>query len=365
MAGDSVIALHASTLSVERVSCSQLLSRSVELVRHFGYEEVGIKRDSDAARGMSIEAKASGGGVKRMRLGGVTASLQSIGATGMVKPEARDAIACAMLRLGLLHGRDALVDGPSRAPLVIVRTPEYFKDEQKHIPLLINDYKYGGYNFRRATEMLNNSVPLHGTARCTCLGMQQEERFRLVRLERIENWAAFKRFKRYEAEVADFMDRNGIVSQETPATHEWLRRLGDKNELSRQANTVYLLHGTGCRNVDGIVRDGLKSSFSLGRDLLYGKGLYFTDKSCKAYQYCGLDGRILVCRVVLGNVELLPDASPGRVFPSHGFHSCFAKGGVTRRQGGQFPTQIHNEFVVFNEAACYPEFVLTVDFHTP
>jgi len=300
-----------------------------------------------------------GGGVRKMLRGGVIASLQSIGACGIVKPEAANSIARALRSNGLLEDEEYLCTSSIGPALVVVQLPSYFASPSPEIPLLINDYKRGGYNFRRAEEMLNDSVlwDTSVNARCTCC-LKRRERFEVAKLERIENKAIFERFKVHEARTADVISRSNKNLRQI-SNHDWLRRLADRNGLSHVSNTVYLLHGTRRSFLDSICRHGLKTTYALhGTDGMYGKGLYFTDSSCKAYQYAGLAGCILVCRVVLGRMEVLEEECGRRVFCTNGFDSCMAKSSYTRRRDA---SQVHNEYIVFQDDACYPEFVIDVD----
>jgi hypothetical protein len=59
---DIVILLHARTLALEEISCEGLLSRGAEIANHvLGYTPTGIVKGSQAASGMSVEAKSCGG----------------------------------------------------------------------------------------------------------------------------------------------------------------------------------------------------------------------------------------------------------------------------------------------------------------
>ncbi|CAK9053267.1 unnamed protein product [Durusdinium trenchii] len=355
---DAVIALHATALSLDRISCSQLMSRGVELAQHLGYKTGGIDKGSPAAQGMSIEAQASGGGVFGLKDGGVTASLQSIGASGYVKPEAKANLAAHMRRCGLISERDYLISVGDQQPLVVVDIPPYFSSPEPDLPMLVNDYRTGGYNQRKAEMMLAESRGenelLDGPCECS---FGRDEGLSVVQIQRIENKQAFERFKAYETATAERLQTSGISTR--PCVHEWLDRLADRNGLSRAANTVYLLHGTTADKVDNICRDGLQTRFSLEKPGLYGGGLYFTTSSCKAFQYTAGDGCIIICRVVLGEIELLDDVCINRLFPTDGFDSTHAKKGHTCKAPGEL--QVHDEYIVYHPAAVYPELVLRVN----
>ena len=350
--------LHAKALNVDRISCLQLMSRAPEIAHHLGYAPGGIQKGSRASMGMSREARAFGGGVPSMELGGVTASLQSIGASGTIKPEAKRAIAAALRKVGILADGDHVAAMQDRRQLVVVEVPRYFESREDELPLLV-DYKVGGFNHQRAEEMLQESRLWDTRDDCHCeCSLDADRTLQISRMQRIENMKVFEKFKLYEASVADDLRRRR-QNHASPVygMHPWLERLASKNGLSSVSNTVYLLHGTAARNLAEIRKEGLHSKFSLHGSQSYGQGLYFTVNSCKAFQYAGDGGCILVCRVVLGKVEVLPSECGARFFARPPAHSAKAQAGYTRRQNA---VQVHDEYIVFSGDAVYPEFVLHV-----
>lgn len=88
-------------------TCREMVARGPEICNSMGYTTYGIQKSSLAADGMSIEARANGGGVPKMRNGGITASLQSIGAAGYIKPEAAASIHDGLVRGGIKRGGDS------------------------------------------------------------------------------------------------------------------------------------------------------------------------------------------------------------------------------------------------------------------
>lgn len=363
---DEIVLMHARTLELTHISCDRLASRGVDLANHLGYEAGGIDKGSQAARAMSTEAKMCGGLLNSMELGGICASLQSIGAFGAIKPKACENIRRVLQELGKLRSNEYLVDNGSSdgRTLLVVQMPPYFSAATlQSPPLLQDDYRLGGYNYRMAEAMLNESIlPFckENPSRC-CLN--PSSKFEVIKFERLENVALFNRYKTYETSVARTMHRTGRgpTSGEVSPLHTlpiWLQKLSNKNGLASSAHTVYLLHGTKSCNVKHIVQDGLKTKFSLGHQhLTYGQGLYFTDNACKASQYTD-DGCMLICRVVLGRTEVLRKrCSPKRkLFPSIGHDSAMAKRNLTASPS-RYP-QLHNEYIIFDECACYPEFVV-------
>jgi len=185
-------------------------------------------------------------------------------------------------------------------------------------------------------------------------------------MQRIENLELFQQFKAYETKVAT--ENSLMCPNTTPESPAWLKRLAQKNDLSSSANTHYLLHGTRVDHVASIGREGLKCQYARPHGT-YGQGIYFTDDSCKAGQYAGdtgpvirhgHEGCILISRVVLGNVLKLDKTCVGRVASPAGYHSLMAAKAHTQRPDGLYTRQLHNEFIAFDDNACYPEFVLTV-----
>lgn len=349
----SVVLLHAQTLALERVSCEQLVSRGVDLARFLGYRADGIVKGSQAARAMSLEAKASGGRLRPLNRGGLCASFQSIGATGVIKDLPKENIRSILNQAGLLCRDQHVITDGSDNYLIIIELPSYWANSGG-IPQLLDDYREGGYNYRMAETMLNESVLEVCRENLTPCGMLCFSSFRIRKFERLENVEAFKRFKSYEIQVARRMESTlRVTARPSNNIPSWLQKLSRKNGLSGRANTVYLLHGTRDDNLDCIVREGLKTRFSLQRALSYGKGLYFTNKACKASTYGNI---ILICRVVLGATEILSGVCPNKLFASPGYHSAMAKSNVTEARHGD--KQLHDEYIVYNDSACYPEFVI-------
>ena len=99
MESDSVLSFFSP--KARGVPCSTLRANAPEIAHQLGYSAGGISKGSFAAQGMSMEAKAHGGGVPSMTNGGISASLQSVGAVGFIKPEAEESISAALGRAGM------------------------------------------------------------------------------------------------------------------------------------------------------------------------------------------------------------------------------------------------------------------------
>ena len=345
-------------------TCAQLCSRGVELCRHMGYDSRGITKGTVAARSMSKEARCRKRrgykGCKPLKFGGITASLQQIGALGRIKPRARRSLRRGLLRTGVRRIRaEHFIDITT---VSVDPVPYYFKNKNPgYRPELVADYNNGGVNWMAAERMLADYF-------CTNCTKYPIDRIVVQNFERIENLHVYNAYKRYEAEV---VRRNRVTYTRCTnplldaPNHEWLKRLAERNGLSRQANTVYLLHGTSRENVSSILKYGLKTSYALAKDGMYGKGIYFADESCKANQYTGGGDHkcILICRVVLGHSELFRDAenASNRLFPAANYDSTIAGKSYTVRNGSK---QAHNEYIVYQDCACYPEFVVSYSFES-
>jgi hypothetical protein len=363
---DDHVRVHVRYLGLDSVSCRDLNCRGEELVRHLGYGPRGIVKGSLAARCMSLEAKASHGYIAPILRGGFNAALQSIGSDGATNPLARPTIRSHLRRKGILQD-EACHDMLRDMKAVGVPLPSYFASTSalETTPHLYDDYKVGGFNWKMAEKMLNDAIlPFCRNQGKGCPSMHTTLTFKIVKFQRIENLSAFKRYKVYEDQVGkDIANLGSPASAQLPDDlPDWLNRLSQKNGLSRQANTTYLLHGTRASFLPSIVQEGLLTRFSLSTEPRYGKGLYFTDSSCKADQFGARNNprrTILVCRVVLGVVEILPEEAPKKLFPAIHCHSAMAKRDRTKSINPLFQHQLHNEYIVYNECACYPEFAIT------
>lgn len=353
---ESALDIHIHTLAVMTpASPEQFASRGVDLVRYLGYSHGGIIKGKQAARGMSVEAKACGGRVLSVQEGGICASLQSIGARGSFTPKARKNVCRELRKMGLLLNTEAdhkTDDKPE------VEIPYYFSSSSPNAATLQDDYQQGGYNYTMAEKMLNESILPFCKEHKTPCNLNAGSQFKVQEFVRLENVDVFEKHKLYEARVAKKMDHMATAAQ---AAHynsmpQWLKKLTRKNGLLEAANTVYLLHGTRMSNVQNILEGGLKAKFALSSGAVYGKGLYFTDSSCKASQFATQGGCILVCRVVLGRMEVLQGTCPKRLFATNGYDSSMAKKSHTEAPSGL--PQLHNEFIVYDDRACYPEFVI-------
>ena len=66
----------------------------------------------------------------------------------------------------------------------------------------------------------------------------------MLSMRRLENVELFERFSHRERQVERAMLADPPPGIFIPDTPEWLKKLGERNGLSKIANTHYLLHGT-------------------------------------------------------------------------------------------------------------------------
>lgn len=265
------------------------------------------------------------------------------------------------------HAQDNVLEGRLQVPTYF--TQGFTQGVQK--PRIVDGYKAGqeGQFCQAAAKMLRMSSNMG--SRCCC---DVENEFDVVRsFRQIENDSLWRRHRAYEFEVERRLE--GSAREHVYNSNGWLRRLAARNGLSEAANTCYLLHGTSVANLRTIAEQGLRKELA-GRRFasIYGRGLYFTDSACLAHQlsdrgrYASTDsskasrGTLLLCRVVLGRVAVLRCESTNEHAPA-GFESAMAKDGITTRRpfvlnGTTATLQVHNEFVVYDDAAVYPEFVI-------
>eukprot|EP01086_Lenisia_limosa_P014842 TRINITY_DN4636_c0_g1_i2.p1 TRINITY_DN4636_c0_g1~~TRINITY_DN4636_c0_g1_i2.p1 ORF type:complete len:206 (+),score=10.07 TRINITY_DN4636_c0_g1_i2:52-618(+) len=175
---------------------------------------------------------------------------------------------------------------------------------------------------------------------------------------RVENTKLWKRYSSARQNIADLSRETSGVSTRSDI---WLKN----GSLMKAAGEVYLVHG--CPNIalDNIKHYGFDIRYASRS--AFGKGIYFADQLCKSTQYINEmnKGHLIISRVCLGTVAetdssqecedlrtepCLVNYSTGKLqnctcTPHHCSNSLYAK----------FK---HNEYVIFEGAQCYPEYVI-------
>eukprot|EP00928_Gymnodinium_smaydae_P074847 TRINITY_DN57866_c0_g1_i1.p1 TRINITY_DN57866_c0_g1~~TRINITY_DN57866_c0_g1_i1.p1 ORF type:complete len:483 (-),score=53.43 TRINITY_DN57866_c0_g1_i1:80-1399(-) len=138
--------------------------------------------------------------------------------------------------------------------------------------------------------------------------------------------------------------------------------------LDKAANERFLFHGTDAFNVGDILHIGLDPRTA--RSGRYGYGTYFAEEACKAIQYTQLHsmalnqkplpGKLLLCRVALGDVYYVNEEQQDWVRPPKKADGSLYEAVVanTALPPCVLP-QIHREFIVYSMNQVYVEFVIT------
>jgi len=187
----------------------------------------------------------------------------------------------------------------------------------------------------------------------------------IVNIERLENPVLWRRYCLARESVAS----RGLA----PAIEPPVRQ--EHPIIDAACNEFWLWHGTRRDKLDAILREGLDEHVSQLTGL-YGAGVYFSDEACKVLQYTDEGDRrcLLYCRVTLGRpyytqntlkslrtLKKLPEmfqrGELSRKPDADGHDSVIANPGPIT---GHPCKQVHREFIVFQGALSYPEFVVSV-----
>lgn len=243
------------------------------------------------------------------------------------------------------------------------------------------------YMRRKIQDRLRTSCADHAGRGFTCniTGAPTLENAHVLSVQRIENrelWRQYATF-RGDAKLTRAQQRRG-------EKRRWGEEQSRPIRCQIEEDERFLFHGTNAEHVNSIAKNGLLIPEGPG-SLRYGKGIYFTDESCKSHQYTrpapdanGDDIHCLIyCRVSLGStITYRPRSSDrahnylaGMRMPTSEdtvFRERLEQRGETARSRQSFdsvvvepnfggsgpPPQVHREIVVFNPAQVYPEYVV-------
>uniref|UniRef100_A0A0B7BGU3 Poly [ADP-ribose] polymerase n=2 Tax=Arion vulgaris TaxID=1028688 RepID=A0A0B7BGU3_9EUPU len=132
-----------------------------------------------------------------------------------------------------------------------------------------------------------------------------------------------------------------------------------RQKLSTDINEFYLFHGTDTENALILAAQGYRVG---DPKAMYGRGIYFAERFTKADQYAdnkndrdkrGTELTVLLCKVLLGDFLKCPkrDAQKWKELPYNGryrYDSVLGSG----------PGMRFREFVVYDGAQCYPEYII-------
>ena len=223
---------------------------------------------------------------------------------------------------------------------------------------ICKELNHGDAAFSRIQQGLVEACPPDHFGNC-----RRMRGLRITRLDQVYNVGLWKDYEvRKEKVRKELEGRDSVPS----ITSNLPSRVCSWVHLDGKINEVLLIHGTTQDKIDQIANFGFDER--LARESgLYGQGVYFTDQSCKSFQYSGApwqdSGCFIIARVILGH----PYSAPGPLKqakvepmvdsndPSKGrCHSVIAQPGTPTI--GQ--KQVHREFVLFSGAQAYPEMIV-------
>ncbi|CAE7697420.1 Tiparp [Symbiodinium pilosum] len=154
-------------------------------------------------------------------------------------------------------------------------------------------------------------------------------------------------WRTYAARRAEIRKRSVVRADVKPETAESFQYSATLS-LDHGVNEVWLLHGTSEVAANAIS----KGNFIPSTGGCFGAGVYFADTASKSNGYAKAAGDgckiMLLCRVVLGNVRVLPkgsDSSADRFAKDPGVDTIL---GETNAR----------EFVVYDATQIYPEYIM-------
>jgi hypothetical protein len=131
--------------------------------------------------------------------------------------------------------------------------------------------------------------------------------------------------------------------------------------LWSDCNELYLFHGTEAKYVPLIKKQGFETRLEAVSGRMLGDGVYFAENASKSDQYAvptpgrGWDRSfyLFVARVCLGAAYTTETAKKNLKRPPEAFPGGALFDSVLYAKRGK-----HREFVVYDRAACYPEFLI-------
>ena len=232
------------------------------------------------------------------------------------------------------------LDGLDRA-LIASSKPQYWHSE-------------GDPPQRHPSEYLSDVVT-------KCLANTGKRITSVVRLENHLLW------QKYQAECAVIRERHkkrnsfpieadAVLQANLHAANSTNGLVAPSDAVAAGINEVYLFHGTSQQSADGIAENGFDTRYSgVSVATYFGHGTYFASDVRKALGYSS--GVLFVARVALGapivvtascsTIKRPPPLQPGDPFEADSVI-------------GQKPLDSMAEFVVFQSAQAYPEYLITV-----
>ena len=180
----------------------------------------------------------------------------------------------------------------------------------------------------------------------------------MTQVWRIENPALWRLYSAQRMFVRQNC-RHGALQPLRVACYEaaWMK----EHALRSDCNELYLFHGTKPEVVPLITQQGFETRLPPDAGRMLGDGVYFAENASKSDQYAVPTlGRsrdrsfyLFVARVCLGAAYTTDTAKKHLKRPPEAFPGGALFDSVLYAKRGK-----HREFVVYDRAACYPEFLI-------
>eukprot|EP00928_Gymnodinium_smaydae_P054419 TRINITY_DN38194_c0_g1_i1.p1 TRINITY_DN38194_c0_g1~~TRINITY_DN38194_c0_g1_i1.p1 ORF type:complete len:548 (+),score=132.94 TRINITY_DN38194_c0_g1_i1:145-1788(+) len=181
-----------------------------------------------------------------------------------------------------------------------------------------------------------------------------------VEVQNANNWMEYvSRRSAIREDLQRLGDRASSVDVEELMTMQSTAR-ANLPELDVDVREAWLFHGTSALGAEGITSEDFKLDLA-GSNVgtLYGRGLYFAECCTKSDEYAGKEDvelrYLLLCRVILGNINLNDDVAPDadelvRSCTRGEFHSVL--GDRAKARG------TYKELIVYDNDQVYPAYIL-------
>lgn len=204
------------------------------------------------------------------------------------------------------------------------------------------------------------------------------QKFRVAQVLRIENRRLWNRHALLSDAIAEACKQSPLFQPEAFKTLEPARDDEDVAKMletmalrDKEANECLLFHGTRPAGAYDICENGFRVDLAgSATGTLYGPGIYLAEASSKADEYAqdDQDGlyqglyAMLLCRVACGVLNVCPDVRPdvpalmNSVLRDGTHHAVLGDREAARGT--------YREFVVFDAAQVYPEFIVIYSRHS-
>jgi len=229
-----------------------------------------------------------------------------------------------------------------------------------------------GFSKLDVTAQMKDRVQLlvDGTCNHVTLGWGRDQVIKMEyggldvqRVFRIENMRLWRRYCERRREVAALrwepsLEAKGVATMDYGI---WLSKSG----VDAAAGEMMLWHGTKPGLVDLIARDGFEERLA-GLKGLFGAGNYFAECSSKSDQYCTPDPLedpiggtyyLMLCRVAMGTPVRVSEPRNDLRIPPLRVEGDASQGRYDSLLGHVMQVK-YREFVVYDRAQCYPEYIV-------